>query len=153
MDTEAPSSAVELSTSQSWELLRDAVVGRLAVVVDAQPDIFPINYLVDHGSIVFRTAQGTKLLAAVNSKVAFEVDSHDPLTGQAWSVVVKGVAREVTELHDVLNALELPLSAWHAAAKPRIVRIEPESISGRRYEALDRPAQGESRPHQRTAHE
>lgn len=80
MDTEAPGSALALSTSQSWELLREAVVGRLAVLLDAQPDIFPINYLVDHGSIVFRTAEGTKLLAAVNRKVAFEVDSYDQVS-------------------------------------------------------------------------
>ena len=151
METKQSSSVVVLSTSESWALLRDGVIGRLAVLVDDKPDIFPINYLVDHGSIVFRTADGTKLIASVGHRVAFEVDSYDPSSGQAWSVVVKGVAREITKLHEVLDALELPLTAWHAAAKPRIVRIEPESISGRRYEALNRPAREESRPHRRTA--
>lgn len=153
MDTNPTSSVVELSTSQSLALLREAVVGRLAVLVDGEPDIFPINYLVDHGSIVFRTADGTKLLASVDRKVAFEVDSHDPETGQAWSVVIKGMAREITRLHEVLDALDLPLFAWHASAKPRIVRIEPEQIAGRRFQALDEDPRGNTRPRRRTAPE
>lgn len=136
MDTKQSDPVVPLSSSQSWALLREAVVGRLAVLVDGEPDIFPVNYLVDHGSLVFRTADGTKLTAAVGGRVAFEVDSHDPASGQAWSVVIKGVATEITKLYDVVDALGLPLSAWHADAKPRFVRIEPESISGRRYEGV-----------------
>ncbi|WP_431843092.1 pyridoxamine 5'-phosphate oxidase family protein [Calidifontibacter indicus] len=61
-----------MSVSQSWLLLRSAAVGRLAVVVDGLPDIFPVNHPVDHGTILFRTAQGTKLDAASGHAVAFE---------------------------------------------------------------------------------
>ena len=43
-----------------------------------QPDIFPINYVVDHGAVVFRTAEGTKLAAAVLGQgVAFEIDGYE----------------------------------------------------------------------------
>jgi hypothetical protein len=115
--TTNPSSGatVELSASESWGLLREQLVGRLAVVSnDAHPDIFPVNYIVDHGSIVFRTAAGTKLAAAVDRPVAFEVDGYDPATGEAWSVVVKGTAREVKNLDEVIDALDLPLFPWHA---------------------------------------
>jgi hypothetical protein len=133
---------VKLGVSESWGLMREAVVGRLAVVPHDQPypDIFPVNFLVDHGTVVFRTAPGTKLAAAVDRPVAFEVDGYDPATGDAWSVVVKGTAREVKDLYEVLDALNLPLFPWHAAPKPRIVRIEPDQISGRRFHALDAPA-------------
>lgn len=124
-----------LSTSQAWSLLREAVVGRLAVVIDGRPAIFPVNYVVDHGSIVFRTAKGTKLTASVGRPVAFEVDSYDPAGGAAWSVVVEGTAQEVNRLHDVVDALALPLFAWHTAPHPCIVRIEPESVTGRRFES------------------
>jgi hypothetical protein len=41
-----------------WTLLRSAEVARLAVVIDAQPDIFPINFLVDHGTIVSARLRG-----------------------------------------------------------------------------------------------
>ena len=142
--TTNPSSGatVELSASESWGLLREQLVGRLAVVSndDPQPDIFPVNYIVDHGSIVFRTAAGTKLAAAVDRPVAFEVDGYDPASGEAWSVVVKGTAREVNDLDEVIDALDLPLFPWHAPPKPRIVRIEPDLISGRRFHVHDAPA-------------
>ncbi|MET1064447.1 MAG: pyridoxamine 5'-phosphate oxidase family protein, partial [Arthrobacter sp.] len=45
-----------LDNHESWRLLRGVSVGRLAVWVDDHPDIFPINYKVDHGTLVFRTA-------------------------------------------------------------------------------------------------
>lgn len=122
-----------LSASEAWALLREAVVGRLAVAVGDQPEIFPVNYLVDHGSIVFRTAEGTKLTASIGRRVAFEVDAYDPSSGEAWSVVVKGTAREVAQLHEVLDALDSTLSPWHAGSKPRIVRIEPGEVSGRQF--------------------
>jgi len=88
--TDQPTAPLILNTSESWSLLRDEAVGRLAVVVDDQPEIFPVNHPVDH----------------------------------------EGTAREVNRLHDVLDALELPLFPWHAAPKPCTVRIEPNSISG-----------------------
>jgi uncharacterized protein len=132
MDT-TPAPPVELTESESWVLLREAMVGRLAVAVDDVPDIFPVNHVVDHGTLVFRTAEGTKLSAAVGRHVAYEVDGYDPATGQAWSVVVKGVAREMTALYDVIDTMGLPLFPWHAAPKPRVVRIEPLDVTGRRF--------------------
>src|SRR4028118_1332365 len=53
-----------LGPSDCWAMLRTVDVGRLAVVVDGAPDIFPVNFVVDHGTVVFRPAPGTKLGAA-----------------------------------------------------------------------------------------
>ena len=126
----------QLSPDECWALLRGAEVGRLAIAVMNRPDIFPINYVVDHGTVVFRTAEGTKLAGAVlGSAVAFEVDGYDPTGGEAWSVVVKGRALELTKLLDVFEATDLPLFPWHTSPKPRFVRIEPESVTGRRFHA------------------
>ena len=126
--------ADEIAEHESWSLLREAV-GRLAVVVDDAPDVFPLNHVVDHGTLVFRTTEGTKLSAAGGRQVAFEIDGYDSGSGEAWSVVVKGRACEVTELHDALEVLGLPLFPWHAAPKPRFVRIEPTNVTGRRFHA------------------
>jgi uncharacterized protein len=134
MSTEQVNAGVELSAMESWALLRQAGVGRLALIVDERPDIFPVNYLVDHGSVVFRTAVGTKFTGAVGHWVAFEVDGYDPQTSSVWSVVVKGNAQEVNRMYDMLDMVELPLFPWHSAPKPHFVRIEPDSISGRRFE-------------------
>ena len=119
-----------------WALLRGAEVGRLAVVVAGEPDVFPVNFVDDHGSIVFRTAEGTKLAASVlGQPVAFEVDGYDPAGGTAWSVVVKGRGIEVADGHEVVELVDLPLFPWHAAPKPRFVRIEPVQVTGRRFHA------------------
>jgi hypothetical protein len=40
-----------LTTQDCWRLLDDSPVGRLAVVRGSEPDIFPVNYVVDHGGI------------------------------------------------------------------------------------------------------
>ena len=84
----------ELSESDSWDRLAGGSLGRLAVSVDGQPDVFPVNYAVQDRTIVIRTAEGTKLASVVvNALVAFEADDHDVARG--WSVVVHpGFAHE-----------------------------------------------------------
>lgn len=133
MSNQEMSPGVELSVTESWTLLRQAVVGRLALVIDDRPDIFPVNHFVDHDSVVFATAIGTKHAAAVGHQVAYEVDGYDPETASAWSVVATGDAQEVNRLYDVLEVGELPMFPWHSARKPYFVRIEPDKVTGRRF--------------------
>ncbi|MGX1161285.1 nitroimidazol reductase NimA-like FMN-containing flavoprotein (pyridoxamine 5'-phosphate oxidase superfamily) [Pseudarthrobacter sp. SLBN-100] len=45
--------------------MRQVSVGRLAFWIDDRPDIFPLNYIVDHGTVVFRTAEGSKFASAI----------------------------------------------------------------------------------------
>ncbi|GLY30930.1 pyridoxamine 5'-phosphate oxidase family protein [Kineosporia sp. NBRC 101731] len=122
-----------LSPSSCWEYLRSSDLGRLAVVVAGRPDIFPINYAVDHGCVLVRTADGTKLSAALGGDVAFEADGFAPGTGQAWSVVLRGRAEELVHLDELLAVDDLPLNPLHGAPKNRFLRIVPDEISGRRF--------------------
>ena len=127
-----------LSESECWELLDHAAVGRLAVDIAGQPDIFPINFIVDKSGIVFRSAAGTKLAGAVlNEFVAFEIDGYEPGDRTAWSVVVKGTARLIERMQDVFDAEDLPLFPWLSWDKPNFVRIEPTVVTGRRYHLVD----------------
>jgi uncharacterized protein len=126
-------STQELSVPACWSLLRSTPVGRLATILDGRPDIHPVNFVVDHGSVVFRTAEGSKLRGAAGHDVAFEVDGYDAADGVAWSVVVKGTAREVHDLDETITVMLLPLFPWQDGLKPRFVRIEPELVTGRRF--------------------
>jgi len=121
-----------LDASECWQLLAGCQLGRLATSVADQPEIFPINYAVHDGVIYFRTAEGTKLVSTlINDKVAFEVDQYDRSSG--WSVIVTGVAREVTHTDELRTVDSLGLKSWVSETKHRHVRIDAGAISGRRF--------------------
>jgi len=124
----------ELPESACWALLRTTSVGRLAVWVDDHPDIFPLNYTVDHGTLVFRTGEGTKLGGSLGeSPVALEADGVDAVSGMAWSVVVKGKAAALKSTDEILDSASLFLFPWQAGQKDHFVRITPDSVTGRRF--------------------
>jgi nitroimidazol reductase NimA-like FMN-containing flavoprotein (pyridoxamine 5'-phosphate oxidase superfamily) len=124
----------DLPVHECWSLLRGISVGRLAVWDKDHPDIFPINYTVDHGTLVFRTGVGTKLTAVLGENpVAVEADGVDPDTGMAWSVVVKGSAELLASTEDLLDSFSLRLFPWHSGPKDNFVRITPTSVTGRRF--------------------
>ena len=103
--------------------------GRLALVAPSAPTL-------DHGTVVFRTAPGTKLDALTSDRaVTFEVDGHDRGSGDAWSVIIKGRAEPITAPHERLDAVDLPLFPWHTGSKPHFVRVVPVELTGRRFHA------------------
>ena len=124
----------ELSHEECWSRLRTMVVGRLALAGEEHPEIFPVNYLVDRGTVMFRSDPGTKIAASLEkARVAFEVDGFEPDTKEAWSVVVKGNLEPVLQTNDVVDAVTLPLFPWQYGHKAFFVRIVPVSMSGRRF--------------------
>lgn len=122
----------ELTAEQCWEHLRAEQLGRLAMCAGGEIDIFPINYVADGQSLVFRTAPGTKLVeTAISSEVALEIDG---FTEQdAWSVVVKGPAQRLEHQAEIDAADALPLRPWAPTLKYTYVRITPTSVSGREF--------------------
>lgn len=130
----APDVATALSDRDCWTFLRSTEVGRLGLCGRDGPEIFPINFVVDHGTLVFRTAAGTKLAVVDRaSAVALEADGYDPETHEVWSVVVKGEATIVKRAEELMSTADLPLSPWHGSAKSIFVRIVPTGVSGRRF--------------------
>jgi nitroimidazol reductase NimA-like FMN-containing flavoprotein (pyridoxamine 5'-phosphate oxidase superfamily) len=121
-----------LSQSECWDLLSSRSLGRLVTSVNGQPEIFPVNYVVQNRTVLFRTAEGTKLVsAAINNNVLFEADDHNVAEG--WSVIVKGLARSLRSDEDIAEAEKAQLLPWIATVKPHYVRIRPMSITGRRF--------------------
>ncbi|MFQ4149435.1 pyridoxamine 5'-phosphate oxidase family protein [Arthrobacter sp. LAPM80] len=134
----APAGTTVLATHECWQLLRSVSVARLAVWVHDHPDIFPINFTVDHGTVVFRSGEGTKLTSSLGgTPVALEADGVDQDSGVAWSVVIKGEATDIVAINDVLDTVGLPLFPWEAGHKDHFIRITPTSVTGRRFKVAD----------------
>lgn len=122
----------ELTEEQSWAVLAGCKLGRLVTVVDRHPEIFPINFVVDGRSIVFRTAEGSKLFTlTINSGVAFEVDGWDGTGG--WSVIMRGQASEVQDAAEIDRLAKLPLRPWVPTVKTHWVRVTADEITGRQF--------------------
>ena len=121
-----------LTDDECWERLRGEELGRLVTHVGDVLDIFPVNFVLDGESVVFRTAEGSKLFElTVNDEVLFEVDDHTAT--DAWSVVVRGHARRLDTSEEVAHADTLPLSPWLPTLKYNYVRVEPVSMTGRAF--------------------
>ena len=135
-ESERPGDELEvLSEQQCLELLASHQLGRVAFSLGDQPEIFPVNYAADGAVVVFRTAPGTKLDNATAGRVAFEVDGWDPDLGVGWSVVLKGVAQEVTSGTDPFSSALRSRQVSPAAPGEREhwVAVYPSQISGRRF--------------------
>lgn len=122
-----------LDADECWQRIGDAPYGRIATGAAGQIDIFPVNHAVDHETIVFRTAPGTKLLElTIRQNVAFEVDGYSDRG--AFSVVVKGSAIELDHDADIERAEALGIEPWAPDVKDRWVRIVPSTVEGRAFD-------------------
>lgn len=130
--SEASQPVTILSESECWNLLASRALGRLVTSVDGEPEIFPVNYVVQHRTVLFRTAEGTKLVStAINNRVLFEADDHTVEEG--WSVIVRGVARTLHSDEEIGEAERAQLLPWTATVKQHYVRVLPTRITGRRF--------------------
>ncbi|MFI9803223.1 pyridoxamine 5'-phosphate oxidase family protein [Streptomyces sp. NPDC052301] len=126
----------ELGPGECQALLGTHGVGRLAVHAADGPVIVPVNYTVVDGAIVFRTARDATPSLAAGGQVAFEVDRIDDAFGRGWSVLVRGAARAVTDPQEQRRLGERAHSTpWAGGTRDLWVRIEPDSVTGRRIAA------------------
>jgi nitroimidazol reductase NimA-like FMN-containing flavoprotein (pyridoxamine 5'-phosphate oxidase superfamily) len=125
-------SVEHLSEAECWGLLAAEPVGRLGVIFDSGPEIYPINHVLDGQSIVFRTDPGSKLAGLTKTPaVCYQVDGIDAEGHTGWSVLVKGRANEYTP-GEGGQAGDLSLDYWTVGAKEHWVRITPVEVTGRR---------------------
>jgi uncharacterized protein len=121
-----------LSEDESWDRLASVALGRLVASVGGQPEIFPVNFVVQDRTVLFRTSEGTKLFAAVASnRVAFEADDHNVAEG--WSVIVKGRAQVLHTGAEIEKAERAQLVPWIATLKLHYVLVIPYEITGRHF--------------------
>lgn len=123
-----------LSVHDCWKYLRSASVGRLAVIKGAVPEIFPVNYLPENGTVIFRTGPGTKLDAVLQGgTVALEADGLNDYGTIAWSVVLKGQPEPAALEGGDLQAADRDLAPWEEGIKDELIRITPTELTGRRF--------------------
>ena len=121
-----------LDRAEALRLLAQARIGRIGIHADALPVVLPVNFVLDGDEIVIGTDRGTKLDAATrNAVVAFEADEIDATYHTGWSVLVTGMAREVTDREEIARMQGLPLAPW-TRSNGRFIAVSTEMISGRR---------------------
>lgn len=123
-----------LSDDDALRLAATRPIGRVAVTVGALPAVFPVNFTIAGRDIYFRTAHGTKLDAALHrAVVAFEVDDFDPVTHEGWSVLVVGMAADVTDDERAMfDGRRAPVRPWARGERDRLVRVSGDIVTGRR---------------------
>ena len=125
----------ELSADECRQLLMShrPRLGRLAFVDDGWPLVFPMNYLADGDLIYFRTAPGSKLLAALRvQQVTFQIDHVDAVWEEGWSVLAFGRLRMLTDEEELADVRQWALRPWAGGDRPHYLRMDLASLTGRR---------------------
>ena len=143
--TEAGSGATmqELSGRECQALLATQQIGRLGVNAEHYPLIFVVNYGLDGDVVVIRTNPGTKLSNAEHANVTFEVDDIDQRAGTGWSVLIRGLAEEVTAAHHqelIERTKASSVQPWAPGEYGHWVRLIPHQVTGRRILAGQLPS-------------
>jgi nitroimidazol reductase NimA-like FMN-containing flavoprotein (pyridoxamine 5'-phosphate oxidase superfamily) len=123
-----------LSWAKCEELLRAAIVGRVAYNTEEGPQIVPVNYTTADQAIVFRTGPDTQLgRHAVGRPLAFEIDQVDYDDHKGWSVVAGGIGElvEDTASLEEANPFWNP-KPWVDGDRVLYVRLVWTRLTGRR---------------------
>ncbi len=123
-----------IGEEECFELLQSQDLGRLAIVRDGRPEIFPVNYAISERIIAIRTEPGVKLTYASLAHVAFEVEQIDPDTREGWVVEVRGFAEDITDAANpwAERARDSVGDPWVKGPHEHYISITHSEVSGRR---------------------
>lgn len=134
---------MDIPQRECAERLASASFGRIGVVVNGRPEIFPVNHVYDaeRGHVTFATNDRTKLHAAKDWPwVAYEIDGIEQGADgdEGWSVLVVGHVEEITDPTRI-EVLESKRSAlWRPGKDIHWMEILPEKVTGRRIATVVR---------------
>jgi uncharacterized protein len=116
----------QLDRSRCLALLATHRVGRLFGGNNESP-VVVINYALRGDEIVVRVDTESPAVT-VGTEVTFEVDDLDERTRSGWSVIVGGVARDVTANHRSESSVG---DTWAPGLKGRWLAIQMARVTGR----------------------
>ena len=134
-----------ISEAESFAFLGEAMVAHLGVVLDGEPYVTPMSFVVDGRRLLFRTKPGKRFEAIEdNPKVCVEVSRFDDESGDWVSVVIKGTAVERTDEPTTSRAVEMLLEKYAAvlgsplgtgglqpmASFPHVLEVSIDEITG-----------------------
>jgi nitroimidazol reductase NimA-like FMN-containing flavoprotein (pyridoxamine 5'-phosphate oxidase superfamily) len=125
----------EISEPECWKLLGSHDLGRIALLIDDWPQVFPVNYSAGEGAVLFRSAPGAKATHGPGSRACFEIDGWDDRAGIGWSVMVLGTIRDITDATDEQAGGLRELSPRPAApgVRNRLLALLASRVTGRRF--------------------
>ena len=128
-----------LDEAECMRLIASGGIGRLAYAGRYDLTVLPVNFMVQDGSILFRTASDSATeedlrtgIANAEYRVAFEIDDFDDKTHEGWSVLVQGPAHHVDSEAERAQAQRAGVEAWAGGHRDAYIRITPARITGRR---------------------
>jgi hypothetical protein len=111
---------------------KDDHIGRLAVMEGQSPLVVPLNFTFHDRGVLVRVGPGRLSELVPGSLVAFEVDRLEPDRGEAWSVLVRGLASALApgDIDPGVGAMPQPLVPEPGE---QVIFIRPDVITGRRF--------------------
>ncbi|MFD8478086.1 pyridoxamine 5'-phosphate oxidase family protein [Kitasatospora sp. NPDC059673] len=126
-----------LTEEECWDQMGTRGVGRIALPGEHGPAIFPVNYAVDHGTVVYRTHHHSAADPPPGTEVAFEVDRIDDHRSSGWSVLIAGTAEPIEDEPTLQRLMrDLAVQPWAGGPRTSWVRIRPVSVTGRRITSM-----------------
>lgn len=134
---ETGSNAIEvLDEDECLALLGSAEVGRVGVVIDGQPLIFPVNHVLDAGGAssstpIRRRCSRPPPRPRWPSRSTGSTPA-PPAAGWSWP---RASATTITDAVDTTSEHLQTVSVmpWAPGPKPRLLRIDVRTITGRRF--------------------
>ncbi|GLX95518.1 pyridoxamine 5'-phosphate oxidase family protein [Herbidospora sp. NBRC 101105] len=131
----------ELTEQECYERIEPGGIGRVAFGGAPGPTVFPVNYRLIDGQVVFRIRKGGTMDQSLQSgiddlevKIAFQIDRIDEQNHEGWSVLIQGPAHHVSE--DELRGATADVHSWAGDDRDHYVRIAPLSVTGRKINRI-----------------
>ncbi|WP_061298298.1 pyridoxamine 5'-phosphate oxidase family protein [Herbidospora cretacea] len=130
----------ELDEKECLRLIEQGGIGRVAFGEATGLTVFPVNYRLIDGQVVFRIRKGGTMDQGISSgiddlevKIAFQVDHIDERNRDGWTVLIQGPAHHVSGSELSAGA---DVDSWAGSDRDHYIRIAPQRVTGRKINRI-----------------